>query len=455
MNPELSQKLEARLEQSLEMVLSPKVLQMLHILNLPYIELIEKIEKEAEENVMLEVERADALFEVIRFMTDDKKIKKEADFSENPGLENIGDTCRTLEQTLLEQLDLENLNEDQEKIARLIIDNINDRGYIEDYPEVREKIMKEVGVSRPTVDKVLKIVQAFEPDGVGARDLKECLLIQIREYNFENYELEEVLTQAVSKCFDDLANKDLGKVAKTLGIPVEGVERIADFIRTNLTPDPGQAFAQEPRHVVPSFSVEKKGAGYVVTNLERTYGPLLKISPQYLKMMDDPKTDSKTLAFLKEKFQAAKELMGNIERRHETQEKIMEKIKETQLEFFSRGQMWLKPLLQKDLASEFDVHPSTISRTVSEKYIQTPKGLFPIKFLCPRSIRGFTHERFKSMIADIIKSEDKGSPLSDEEIREALAKEGTDVARRTVAAYRQELGIAGMGARGKGVKEKG
>jgi len=438
---ELSQKLEPRLELTLEQILSPKVLQMLKLLSLPYIELVDKIKKEAEENVMLEVEREDELFEYIKYINSDKKIKKEADFSEVPGLENIGDTSRTLEETLLEQLELENLDKTHEKIARQIIENIDGRGYIENYIEVREKIMKKLKVSRPTVDKVLKIVQSFEPDGVGARDLKECLLIQIREHNFENKELEDILVKAVSKHLNDIGDKKFKKVAESLGIQAEGVERIAEFIKLNLDPNPASQFATTSRHVIPSFSIEKTEKGHTLVNLEKNYGPLLKISARYMKMLEDPKTDAETLKFLKEKFESAKELMLNLQRRHETSERIMNKIKDAQSEFLNRGPLFLKPLLQKELAAEFGVHPSTISRAVSEKYIQTPKGHFPVKHLLPRNHKGFTQEKLKSMISSIVDSEDKNNPLSDDEIREKLSAQGAEAARRTVAAYRKELEI--------------
>jgi len=441
MNLEISQKLEPQLKQTLELNLSPRMLQMLKTLTLPYIELIEHINKEAEENVMLEVERKDELIEYIKYINSDKKIKKEADFSEIPGLENIGDTSRTLEETLMEQLELENLNKSHYEIGKMLIENVNERGYMEKYPEARDAIMKKLGVSRPTVDKVLRLIQTFEPDGVGARNLKECLLIQIREYNFESGELEEILTNAVSKHLDDIAGENFDRVAKGLGIPESGVGRIAAFIKENLTPNPGFAFSSAPRHVIPSFAIEQTDKGYRVVNLEEAYGPSLNISSRYLKMLEDPKADKETVGFLKEKLQKARDLIENLKKRNETSKKIMAKIQETQSDFFSRGNLFLRPLLQKDLAREFGIHPSTVSRAIAEKYVQTPKGLFPIKFLCPRNNRGFTKMRLKSMIKKMIGSENGASPVSDEELRTMLTNEGAEIARRTVTAYRKELGI--------------
>jgi RNA polymerase sigma-54 factor len=449
MKLELNQRLETQLRQTLELVLSPKMLQTLKLLSLPYIELVDKLKQEAEENVMLEVERHDELFELIRYLNSDKKIRKDADFSEMPGIEEVRDKSMTLEEALLDQLELENLNEKDRKIAGVIIENIDDKGYISNYAEVREKIMKDLDVSRPTVDKVLKIVQGFEPDGVGARDLKECLLIQIGEYNFQNEELEDVLTKVVSKHLEDLGEKRYDKIAKSLGIPKEGVARIAEFIKENLNPYPGSCFAGTARHIIPSFAIEGSENGYKLVNLEKNYGPVLKINDRYLKMMNDPKIDAEALKFLKAKFASAKELMENIRKRYELSDRIMEKLKETQAEFLEQGKIFLKPFLQKELASDFDVHPSTISRAISEKYVQTPQGLLPIKFLFPRGHKGFTHAKLKSMIRSIVEGEDKAGPLSDEAIVKSLRSMGADVARRTVNAYRKELGISDSKDRSK------
>ncbi|MGB9613158.1 MAG: hypothetical protein ACPL4K_03160, partial [Candidatus Margulisiibacteriota bacterium] len=204
-------KLQAEATQNLELLLSPRLLEMLKILSLPYLEAIEEITKEAEENVMLEVERRDEYVEFLRYLTSDRKIKKEVDFSELPGLENIGRVEKTLEEHLLEQVTLEDLSETYQQIAREIIGNIDDHGYLLDYPHLRERIMEKYSVSRPTVDKVLKIVQSFEPDGVGARDLKECLWIQVEAHNFENEELEKLIKKVIVNHLEDLEKQDYQK----------------------------------------------------------------------------------------------------------------------------------------------------------------------------------------------------------------------------------------------------
>ncbi|MFA5839963.1 MAG: RNA polymerase factor sigma-54 [Candidatus Margulisiibacteriota bacterium] len=434
--------LQAELRQTLELQLAPRLIQMLKILNLSYADLVDRIHKEAEENVTLEVERPDEYAEFIKYLISDKKIKKEVNFEEMPGLENIGKVTKTLEEHLLEQLEYEELDPKQKEIATQIIENIDDFGFVINYPALREKIMQKYKLSRPTIDKVLEIVQGFEPEGVGARDVKECLAIQIREYNFESEELQNILTLAVEKHFGAISEANIPKLASDLNISETAATEILNFIKNNLNPNPGLAFGGETRYIIPSFSVEEDHKGnYKLINLETRYGPSLNLSQQYLKMLDNPKTDQKTREFLQEKLKRAKQLIEDFAKRSETLEKIVRKIIDTQQAFFSKGMLWLTPLSQKQLADEFGLHPSTISRTVAEKYIQTPKGLFPLRVLCPRGPKGFTVIKLKSMLEEIIGSEDKKEPLSDKALAEKMHTLGAKIDRRTAAYYRKELNI--------------
>ena len=429
------------LKMSLELALSPRLLQMLKVLSLPYNELVDKIIQETEENPVLEVERQDEYAEFIKYLASDKKIKNQIDFTEMPGLENIGNVEKSLEDHLLEQLELEDLEGLHYKIAKSIIENIDNFGFVINYTKLREKIMKEFAVSRPTVDKVLKIIQTFEPDGVGARNLKECLLIQINEYHFDNKALQQVLSQAVENHLEDLAQDNYKKIAGALGLTENGVVEIKNFLKNNLNANPASAFGGENRHVIPSFAVEKADSGYKLINLETRYGPTINISDYYLKMLNNPKTDEKTREFLKAKLKTAKNLIEDFAKRGETLQKIVRRIVDSQEEFLSRGIIWLRPLAQKELADEFGLHPSTISRTVAAKYIQTPQGLFPLKALCPRGPKGLTVIRIKALLAGIVKNEAKAKPLTDAQIMVIMKQQGAKIDRRTVAYYRKELKI--------------
>lgn len=434
-------RLQADLKQTLDLLLAPRMLQMLKVLSLPYLEVVETLKNESEENPMLEVERQDEYVAFLNYLTSDKKIKKEADFKEMPGLENIGRVEKTLEEYLLEQLELEDIEDNFKDIGKEIIGNIDDQGYLLGYPQLREKIMQKFNVSRPTVDKALKIIQGFEPEGVGARDAKECLLIQIEAYQFENDELQEILEKAVGKHLEDISQGNYKKAAEALGIPESGMEEIASFIKNNLNPYPGVSFGGQARQVIPSFAVEEAAKGYKLVNLETSYGPVLKISKEYLKILEDPKTDEKTKTFLKERLKRAKELMEDFSKRSETLEKIVRKIIDSQQDFLEKGVIWLRPLSQKSLAGEFGLHPSTVSRTVAEKYVQTPQGLYPLRFLCPRGPKGLTAARIKAMLVEIINREDKHNPLTDEQVTEFMKERGVNIDRRTVAHYRKGLNV--------------
>jgi RNA polymerase sigma-54 factor len=432
---------EMNLSQTLELMLSPRMIQMLKMLNLPYIELVEEMNKETEENVMLEMERPDRLLEYLKHISAEKIPKKEIASEELPGIEAIGDKPETLENHLLRQLELEDISKKKEKIAELLISGIDDRGYIPNYAEVSESIKKELRASQKDIDSVLELIQGFDPDGVGARSVKECLLIQVREMNFESEELEELLMKAIEDHLDDLAKKDFKKIAKALKIEKDGAEKLADFIKNNLDPAPGSIYAEKTACVIPSFSIVKEKDGFKAVNLEKSYGPLLKISPVYEKMLKDPKTDAKSMEFLKEKLESAKDFLENIAKRHETIEKIIALIIKSQAVYLEGGGSKLDPLMQKDIAKELGLHPSTISRAISNKYVQTPRGMILLKVLCPREVKGSTREKIQNLIEAIIGSEDKKNPLTDDQIVEKLKSEGLDLERRTVSSHRKKLGM--------------
>ena len=179
-----------------------------------------------------------------------------------------------------------------------------------------------------------------------------------------------------------------------------------------------------------------------VVNLEEKYGPQIKFNPQYIKMLDNPDTDSETVKFLQEKIRSAKLLLENIEKRRNTIEKIVNTIVKKQKDYLDGTTDLLKPLPQKELSHVFGIHPSTISRAVSEKYIDTPRGILRLKNLCPREFKGFTSQHICSIIGEIISTEDKAHPLPDEKLKFILQEKGIDLKRRTVSDYRNQMGIS-------------
>src|SRR3989339_146118 len=375
------------ISQELQINLSPRLLNMLRILSLPYADVVTEIENASEENPFVEIEKHESLTEYLDYLGANKKNRKEIDFDGHPGLENIKGSPKKLHEFLLEQLKLMELDDEDFEIAQDIIEAINNRGYIENYENLKQKICDDFHASTGLVDAMLETIQTFEPEGVGARDLKECLLIQVKEFGLESASLRQVIEKAIQTHLDDLGQNNFQKVAKSLGIPEEGVCQIFDFIKKNLNPNPGSNFGDETQMIVPSFSVEIKEENIKLINLEETYGPKICISADYQKMLKDPKTDKKTLA------------------------------------------------------DQLGLHPSTISRALAGKYVQTPKGMVPLRFLCQRELHGFSPAFIKAKVLEVISKEDKSNPLSDQEILKIIEKEGIRASRRTIASYRRQLGV--------------
>lgn len=440
---------EQNIEQELQLVLSPKLLQMLKILNLSYIELIGEIEKASEENPFIEIERHEKLIEYLHCLGQDKKMRKEVDYREYPGLESMKETKKTLREFLLEQLGYQELQEKDRRIAEILIDEVDGNGYLANYEEIKKNIMGKNGTSPSSIDSALRIIQTFEPEGVGARDAKECLLIQIREFGFDNKTLEKLVEKVVKNHLEDLGKKEYKKIAMALNISEEAVSEISNFIKSNLNPLPAASFGEASKEVIPSFSISPSEEGFKLVNIEEEYGPKIMLSKEYQRMLKDPKTDAKTVKFLKEKFEKAKEMLENIDKRGKTSESIMKIVMERQSDFFKNGSEWIMPLEQKEIANILGLHPSTISRAVSSKYVQTPKGLLPLKFLCQREFSGFSKAAIKARILELVSNEGNVYPLKDEDIVDMLCKQGVGINRRTVASYRRQLGIMPFKERGK------
>ncbi|MDR2429060.1 MAG: RNA polymerase factor sigma-54, partial [Candidatus Margulisbacteria bacterium] len=446
--PKLNLAQTLNLSQQLKLMLNPRMLQLLKTLHLPYPDLLEAINKEAAENPALEISRQDELLNYARTLSrgGERPLSGYDDSRPDKELKARGPT---LHEHLLQQARLENFDAADLRVAERLIDAIDERGYIEDYKTVREQIVAAGGVTKNHVEQVLGVIQTFEPDGVGARSLKECLLIQIREHNFENAALRQVISDAVKYHLDNLAKKNFTAVAEDLDIEPDGVKFIAEFIEKNLNPLPGNAFKNDDhvQTIIPSFIIKRADGGFTVLNLEADKGPRLNINNQYLQMLDNPDTDAKTKEYLRERLAAAKIFIENIEKRYQTVQNIVDIIVKTQTDFLENGYYWLKPLQQDTLAQNVGVHPSTISRAVSTKYAETPQGLYPLKYLCPRNFKGYTAMQIKGMLIKIIREQPQ---LSDQKIANLLhERRGIPIKRRTIAKYRTDLGEASSYGRQK------
>ncbi len=436
----LNTNLEVRTE--LNIMLSPKMLQTLKILNMPYAELVENISNEVENNPLLDFEKKDTMIEYLKFQSSLPYREKDEKNNDPIELEKFIKSTTTLSQHLIRQIEILDTTDEQKEIVKYLVKNLDQNGYLKNYDEIKQHIANDLSVDPKEVDKALEILQGFEPEGIGARNLKECLLIQINEYGFESNELKDLLKKIVSNHLDDLAENNFEKITNALDIGKEGIKAAADFIKGYLTPFPGSKFSENPIPAIPSFAVKKSKSGIEIVNLESKYGPSLKLNPQYLKLLEDPNIDEKTISYIKENLKKAKEFIANIQKRHETIEKVIKKIVETQKDFLEGKEKFPKPLTQRELSEEFGLHPSTISRTIAEKYIESPIGIIKVKALCPRRVLGLTSALIKAEIEKIIANENRQKPLTDLEILQKLLEKGIFIKRRTVADYRKKLSLS-------------
>lgn len=347
-------------------------------------------------------------------------------------------TGESLQDHLLWQLGLFVTDTNKKALGELIIGNIDDNGYL--HTSI-EELAAQSGKSIEEIEEVLGIIQTFNPIGVGARDIKECLLIQLDRLG-KNNSLE---TRIVENHLDLVGEHKYKQIADALNVPEQDVQKAVEVIIT-LDPKPGLMFSQEnPQYVAPDVFVEKVDGEYVVTlNDERI--PHLYISNLYRNLMHKKDTSQETINYIREKIKAGNWIIKNIHQRQQTIYKIATEIARIQREFLDEGPSFLKPLTMQQVASAVSLHESTISRAIANKYIQTPQGTFQFKYFFSAGIQSGSGEfisvaKLKEQIVTMIKEEDPQHPLSDQEIIEKLAVSGIKIARRTIAKYRHELGI--------------
>lgn len=476
METSLSQRQELRLR------LAPQILQSIEILQLATLDLKGLIEREAEINPTIEIQTEDPLSipegndregpDGVEAQLAPTKDSLEAEFerlerlneqwkefsgSYRPraggeekdkkleAMQNTSDGGESLQEVLEMQLAELNLKERDQKIAQYLIWNIDDNGYLR--YKLDEEFVRACEVEPPCTleeaEDVLELIQGFEPPGVGARDLRECLLIQLEQSNVANrYDLE---IRIVRDHLDDVVSNRLPKIARALGEEVELIDEAITFIRT-LNPKPGRLFSNDQVHyVIPDVVVEQIDGKWEV-RVEDAYIPRIHISKHYQEMLKSGADDPKVRAYVKKKIDSAKWLMESIEQRKSTLHRIAQEIVDYQTPFLEKGLEALRPLKMQYIADRVGVHVSTVSRAIAEKYMQTPRGIFALKFFFTGgTTRADGEEKsivaVKQKVRDICEKEDKAHPLSDEEIASALKAEGLDIARRTVTKYRKQLGI--------------
>ena len=344
----------------------------------------------------------------------------------------------TLQQNLVSQLNQTALNADDRKTAELIIGNIDDNGFLQSTPE---EMALGSGIPKEDFEKILALIQGFYPPGVGARDLRECLLIQLQREGREN----GIEYKIVSEHMEDLGKRRFPEIARRMGISVEEVQEAANNI-ARLNPRPGQVFAAAPQnYVLPDVTVEKVDGDYQIT-LNNEQIPHLRISNTYKDIIAQDNNGSEVKDYIRDKIRSGKFLIRSIHQRQQTISNIAHQIVSRQRDFFEHGPSHLKPMTMGEIADAVGVHETTVSRAVSGKYMATPQGIFEMKYFFTPGYQTSTGESMsntsvKEAILDLVKHEDGNAPLSDQEIVEILSQRGIPIARRTVAKYRTELNI--------------
>jgi RNA polymerase sigma-54 factor len=349
-------------------------------------------------------------------------------------------TRRTsLEDHLMWQLRLSSLDADDQRIGATIIYNLDDDGYLET-PVAELAAQLETSVER--VERVLKQVQRLDPPGVGARDLRECLLAQLRNHGME----ESLAARVVLNHLDLLEKHRYNEIAKELGVALDMVREAAKTIAM-LEPKPGRDYGgAEPTYIVPDVYIQKVGDDFVVT-LNESAVPRLRLASYYQRVLNDGAVAAATKEYLQERMRSARLLVKSIFQRQQTISKVANSIVKFQREFFEHGISRLKPLVLKDVALDIRMHESTISRATANKYAHTPRGIFELKFFFTSGVKAIngvddvSAETVKEKIRTLIGGEPQGNPLSDQAIAEMLSNDQIKIARRTVAKYRDALGI--------------
>jgi RNA polymerase sigma-54 factor len=465
--------MKLNITQTQKLIMTPRLQQALKLLQVPTLELQQILKQEVLQNPLLEeVDEVTEQEDIDREASADEQNNEEpedpaeedpidwADFLQDGSLdrtyvpqsetsmeflEKVPVTRTTLAESLLEQLHFLSLPDSTMLIAEFLVGSLDDRGWlVTSVPDITEAL----GVPQDEVERVLGVLQALEPAGVGARDLRECLLIQLDAKG----ERESLAWRMIHDHFDHLVNRRFPEIARLLKVSVLEVQEAADSIAT-LNPRPGTLVsAEDPKYVVPDLLVERVDEEYVVMLNDRNV-PRLRLSSAYDSVIAAQRRganvsaeDKSTREFIHGKLASAKWLIQTIEQRRRTMIKVMNCIVREQREFFDKGIGFLRPLTLAQVARQINMHESTVSRVCSGKYVQTPRGVFELKFFFSSGLatddgEDVSARTAKDIIRGLIDEEDKLEPLSDQRIMELLHERGLQIARRTVAKYREQLQI--------------
>lgn len=465
-----SQTMALMQSQRLQMVLAPQLRQSLEMLQLPILELRAMVQQELEQNPTIEETPIETERVEIEPGTGETEEKQEMDFDkEYEALASLDEEWRdyffqsarsspysedqaekrqflldsipqreSLQEHLVGQLHLSGLSDEDQDIGELIIGSISDDGYL---TSSLDHLAETTGMDLRRLQDVLMVVQEFHPTGVGAQDVRECLLIQLERIG----KGDTLAADVVRDHLEALAARKLPDIAKALNVKPVEIEKAAQFIGT-LDPKPGRAYSAEtPAYVLPEVVVQKVDGEYVIA-LNDDQLPHVRISRQYRRLLEDPTTKPEVRTYVQERIRSGVFLIKSIHQRQRTIDRISTEIIKSQNDFLDHGVSHLKPLTMAEIAKAVGVHETTVSRAVAGKYMKTPKGVFELKYFFTPGIRTsdgkqVSNKTVKDMIAGMVAGEELSNPLSDQEIMEKLRADGIKIARRTIAKYRLILRI--------------
>lgn len=432
--------MDVSIQQTQKLALTPQMEQSLSVLQMGTEELNQCIEEEVLSNPMLDYAKEPEKKEVRRSQGEGigyYSRKKTEDTDYQSYLNAIADEKSEdteLAEYLRMQLYTKKISPRRQKIGEYLIECLEESGYLK---MDMDELAKGIGLSKEELEREIRFMQTLEPCGVFARDLKECLLLQVQGEE----QMQRQARLLIEKYLDEIAQNKIPQISKQTGLTTAEITKTIQYIKEELEPVPGRGYgcANRNEYIYPDITVKEDEKGYrIILNKEKVH--TLELNREYLPMLGQVHSSEEN-KYLKEQYQKAKILLQNIGKREETLAAVAEAIVDWQREFFEKGKASLKPMNLLDIAQELDVHESTVSRAVRDKYLECRWGIFELKYFFSNKTSDGNNCNVLTCIQEIIRSENKQKPLSDAKIAEQLEKKGIRISRRTVTKYREQMQI--------------
>lgn len=432
--------MDVSIQQTQKLALTPQMEQSLSVLQMGTEELNQCIEEEVLSNPMLDYAKEPEKKEVRRSQGEGigyYSRKKTEDTDYQSYLNAIADEKSEdteLAEYLRMQLYTKKISPRRQKIGEYLIECLEESGYLK---MDMDELAKGIGLSKEELEREIRFMQTLEPCGVFARDLKECLLLQVEGEE----QMQRQARLLIEKYLDEIAQNKIPQISKQTGLTTAEITKTIRYIKEELEPVPGRGYgcANRNEYIYPDITVKEDEKGYrIILNKEKVH--TLELNREYLPMLGQVHSSEEN-KYLKEQYRKAKILLQNIGKREETLAAVAEAIVDWQREFFEKGKASLKPMNLLDIAQELDVHESTVSRAVRDKYLECRWGIFELKYFFSNKTSDGNNCNVLTCIQEIIRSENKQKPLSDAKIAEQLEKKGIRISRRTVTKYREQMQI--------------